>query len=125
MTDQIDPVRYAFECRDATWRVLQLSYDEELDRVPELWLRLASDDLGDPTTLLDAPAVFTMTRGDSQRVVRGEVARIEILGAASGFQHLRVRVDSRLARARSSKRPRIFEDRTVPEIVSDVVTALG
>ncbi|MFO0761141.1 MAG: type VI secretion system tip protein TssI/VgrG [Byssovorax sp.] len=85
------------------------------------------DDAGIEADLLGKPAHLTMHAGESSpRFVRGVVASVEALGLAErGRPIYRLRLVPRLWLLGKRKTSRIFQERTVPEIVSAVLQEAG
>lgn len=80
----------------------------------------------DLDALLGAEAELTLRRNTGEeRVVHGECHRIELLGVAAGAPSYRVELRPRLSRLGSAARSRLFQGKSVPEIVAAVLDEHG
>jgi type VI secretion system secreted protein VgrG len=117
---RIEHVQYTFECDAIDWRVRTLVLQESLGEPFRAELRMVATTRASLAQLLGRAATLTMTRGDHQRVFRGEITRAELAGGAEE-SWARVRFEpviSRLARERHS---RIFQGMSTLEIVHEIV----
>ncbi|QXI30589.1 type VI secretion system Vgr family protein [Pseudomonas vanderleydeniana] len=120
-------LRFTFEpLQGDAFDVVSFTLDEGLSKPFKLQLELAS---GDPAVdfnrLLDLPAVFTLWRGQTPiRHVHGLVSRLS--QGDTGFRRTRyeVELEPLLARATLSSNWRIFQHKSVPEIITTVLKGL-
>ncbi|PRP94152.1 Phage-related baseplate assembly protein [Enhygromyxa salina] len=108
---------------DASWKVTRLALSESINELYEASLEIATDEVQiDTAELLGATCELTLQRGDHPpRLVFGVVARVDFLGHEDHHLHARVRVVPALALARQRSNSRIWQDRSVQDIVREVV----
>lgn len=107
-----------------TWAVRSFVLTERLHAPYALRLTAVADGDIDPEALLGARVELDVHRGDLTRVVRGVVLESDLLGQGSDEPSLRLHVGPALALLGFYRRSRIFQGRTVPEIVHDVAGSL-
>jgi type VI secretion system secreted protein VgrG len=80
----------------------------------------------DLAALVGAEAVLAIRRPDgAERLVHGEALRVELAGVAAGVPRYRLAIGPRLARLAHVARSRLFQGRSVPQIVGDVLGEHG
>jgi type VI secretion system secreted protein VgrG len=126
------PVRYGFsvvEDATATWRIANLYAHEVLAGPYACALELASADLdADPEALLGASVVVEIARGEMTRRFCGIVRRVESTGVRSagvrlGQMRCRVHVVPALWALGQRVNSHVFQQRTVPQILAQVLAA--
>jgi len=122
-------LRYSFQAlaADTEFEVVSFTFDEALSQPFQLQLELVShqDDV-DFTRLLDQPALFTLWQGQRPlRYVHGLVSSFS--QGETGFcrTRYRARVEPQLARADLRSNWRIFQHKTVPQIVQAMLERQG
>jgi uncharacterized protein involved in type VI secretion and phage assembly len=98
---------------DEEWRVRHFLLEETLGAPYHAAVRLISEhDDVDVTApeLLGKDALVFIQRGEDERIVPGVVRRVELLGAASGKQHVGVVVVPVLALLDQRRRSRVFQN---------------
>lgn len=121
---RIDHVQYDFECGDIDWRVRAVVVQESLSEPFRAELRLVASAAAGIEDLLSRGATLTMTRGEVQRVFRGEVTRADVVGGR-GQTRAVVRFEPSIVRLRRYHRNRIFQGLSAVEIAREVVGATG
>lgn len=120
-------LRYTFEPSDspAAFDVIEFKLEEGLSRPFLLTLELSSRDPNvDFTGLLDNPALFTIWRAEQPvRYVHGLISAFS--QGDTGFRRTRYHavVEPRLARAGLRSNWRIFQQKSVPQILDSVLKA--
>ncbi|POA16717.1 type VI secretion system tip protein VgrG, partial [Pseudomonas sp. FW300-N1A1] len=117
-------LRFTFEpLQGDAFEVVEFELEEGLSRPFKLTLDLASHDPAiDFSRVLDLPALFTLWRGETAvRYVHGLVSLFS--QGDTGFRRTRYRavVEPALARAGLCSNWRIFQGKTVPEIIAAVL----
>ena len=108
---------------DAEWKVRRMVRREELSGLYRVELDLACDDLTlDPRGMHGKPASLILERDVVAHRVAGIVSRVETQGHAAGHQLVRVVLVPALDALRHRINSRIFQDKSVPEIVELVMT---
>jgi type VI secretion system secreted protein VgrG len=80
----------------------------------------------DLAALVGAECAVTMRRPDvSQREVHGILWSVEMIGVAEGKPRYRARLAPRLERLRNLRRSRVFQAKSVPQIVQQVLDEAG
>jgi type VI secretion system secreted protein VgrG len=106
---------------EGIWHVRRIVFEEELSRPYQLQLGLITEEVGlEPDVLLGADLELRCTRGDDERRIHGVVHRIRNLGTFSHRLHLQLDVSPALSLLGLSLQSRIFQSKTVPEIVEEV-----
>ncbi|MEX1367462.1 MAG: type VI secretion system tip protein TssI/VgrG [Nannocystaceae bacterium] len=115
---ELPPAVYDEDC----WQVRELELDEGLDRPYVLDLRLITDELEvEVDRLVGARLSLSCQRGDDERLVHGIVMRAGYLGTYHDRLHLRLEVGPSLARLGLGQRSRVFQGKSVVQIVEEVV----
>jgi type VI secretion system secreted protein VgrG len=108
-----------------TWRVWSFVFEERVHAPYALRIHAIADADTvahfDPEALLGARVVFEIRRGHAKRVVHGVVLESDLLGEGRGGPSIRLHVGPALALMGFYRRCRVFQCRTVPEIVRDVL----
>lgn len=126
MSDQpLAKVRYRFTSRGdqgTAWRVVRLRVREGLSDLFSCTLELASDALhANPDAMLGAACELSMERGPLVRRLHGIVHRVEHTGIQGGHLLSRVHVVPALWALSQRIDSRIFQDKTVPEVLATVL----
>src|SRR5512138_2576310 len=80
----------------------------------------------DLAPFLGAEAVLSLRRpGGEERVVHGECVMAGLAGVAAGAPRYRLRIAPRLLRLASVVRSRVFQEKSVPDVVKEVLDAHG
>ena len=126
MPSQSD-LRFTFTVGETEFEVIEFTLDEGLSESYQLALELASRDPAiDFSKILDAPAHFILWHGEQPvRHVHGQVSRFE--QGTTGFRRTRYRalVEPPLARLELCADWRIFQQKTVPEILNLLLAEHG
>ncbi|PRP91526.1 Phage-related baseplate assembly protein [Enhygromyxa salina] len=107
---------------DATWRVTSMALGEGFNEPYAIDLDIRSDDFaGDLSAMLGTRAQVTIERGPMSRVMFGILATVE--GGPFVPHHVtaRVRVSPALAALQHRRNSRVFTDKTVIEVLRDVL----
>jgi type VI secretion system secreted protein VgrG len=123
------PVRYSLAIGDAE-RVARDVRGEE--RINGLWrfeieVSLEPGDPVDPVDVVGGAAALELVRADGVRRIEGVITEIDVGEArdATARRPLRAVLEPRLARLRHRQDIRVFRDKTAPEIVTEVWSAMG
>jgi len=120
-------LRFTFTVGETEFDVIEFTLDEGLSEGCQLTLELASHDPAiDFAKVLDAPAHFILWHGEHPvRHVHGNVSRFE--QGTTGFRRTRYRalVEPPLARLELCADWRIFQQKTVPEILNQLLAEHG
>lgn len=110
---------------DASWQVVALHVDESINELYEARIEIETETLdSDLTELLGATCELLVQRGEHPpRPFYGVVARVDDLGHTDHHAFARVIVVPAFALARQRVNTRIWQDRAVQEIVSEVLDA--
>lgn len=104
------------------WRVARLAVEEGLSETYLAVVDLVADDAPyDIGSLLGRSATLEIARDHGARRVLGIVARVDRLGGAAGKLVVRAHVVPAFALLRQTCDSRIFQDKTVPEILEAVL----
>jgi type VI secretion system secreted protein VgrG len=107
---------------EEVWHVRQLELDEALDRPYLLELTLVTEELDlDLDALVGAELTLACRRDEDERLVHGVVMRAWYLGTFGEQLHVRLSVGPALARLHLGRRSRVFQGKTVVQIVEAVV----
>jgi type VI secretion system secreted protein VgrG len=118
----LQEVSYAFAGADGhPWTVLHCSIREAISELYEGVFVLAGHVDHAPDELLGAPARATLQRQHLTRSLHGIVWRVEDLGTTAMHRFVRVTVVPRLRALGQRLDSRIFQEKTVAEIVRDVL----
>lgn len=107
-----------------TWSVRSFVLTERLHAPYALRLAVVADADVEPDALLGARVELDIRRGESTRAVRGVVLESDLLGQGNDEPGLRLHVGPALALLGFYRRSRIFQDRSVPEIVREMTEPL-
>lgn len=123
----IPVVRYAFECADLPWYVRHVHLQEFLGRPYDCVLHLVLDDPDAPLDdLVGANAFLEISRSEDPetlpRVVKGCVQEVEVLACSHHRTHTRIHLAPALSYLYQTRRSRIFQELTIPEILDQVLT---
>jgi type VI secretion system secreted protein VgrG len=124
---EVPRVHYAFHSHadaDAQWDVVQARCHGEFSKPYKLELKLLGAEGADPAKLLGQPCSVVLRRGEHARCVHGIVAHIAHDGVKVGSGRLSVTMVPALEALRHRVDCRIFQDKTVPEVL-DLVLAAG
>ena len=108
-----------------TWAVRSFALTERLHAPYALRVTAIADADVDPEALLGARVELDIHRGDLTRRVGGVVLESDLLGQGSDEPSVRLHVGPALALLGFYRRSRIFQGRTVPEIVREVTAPLA
>jgi type VI secretion system secreted protein VgrG len=120
------PVALRFECSaaGAHWEVTGMQLTERLNTPYEMRLELRSDDpAADPLRMLGAAITIGVERAALRRQVHGIVERVE--DGITDRDHVRtaLTVVPALMALGQRRNSRIFQDKTIPEILQEVLDA--
>lgn len=120
-------VTYAFATDDhaASWAVERMQLSEAISAPYEAIVELVSLAHDDPARLLGRSCTLTIRRDDAVRRVHGVVQKLAHGEPGSAYTATRVHVVPALALLGLRVDCRIFQDKTVPEILDEVLSALG
>lgn len=107
-----------------TWSVRSFVLTERLHAPYALRLAVVADADVEPYALLGARVDLDIRRGESTRAVRGVVLESDLLGQGDDAPGLRLHIGPALALLGFYRRSRIFQGKTVPEIVREVAEPL-
>jgi type VI secretion system secreted protein VgrG len=106
------------------WRMRQAEVRESLSQVTVTELELTCEHAdADPALLLGRDATFTMSRDGRARRVQGVVSRVEALGVRDQKVHAKVTLVPALWALSQRRDSRVFEGKTVEQIIRTVVEA--
>ena len=124
--------RHEFACSaiDSAFRVVGFTGTEAISQPYRFEIELVSDDPEiDFSDVIDQPATLTMYRGDDPSEVDGIITSLQQLhqtGKQSEFRYgYRAILEPRLSRLAFSMQSRVFQNRTVEEIVSQILKDAG
>ena len=123
-----EALRYWIEIGGATFELAELSGREAMSRPFRFEARFTVEQHAafDPEGLVRAPAALVLARdGAPLRRIGGIVTDVSIDAGARRPPSVRVVVEPRLALARFRTDIRVFRDKSAPEIVGEVLAALG
>ena len=121
----LETLSYELSFADAPgdWVVFETALHESLSAPYELVLDIATDDaMAEVEDLLGASAALTMNRVSVARQVAGIVTRVDRLGFQTDRLHARLRIVPALRLLAQRIDSRIYQDQTVEQIVTDVLT---
>jgi type VI secretion system secreted protein VgrG len=123
------PLRYWLEIEGATFPLRELRGQEGLSRVSRFELALNTSDplFADPDDLLRRDAQIHLEKEGGARVrsVAGLITEASIDAVITGAPEVRLTVEPRLSLSRHREDNRVFRDRTVPQMVVEVLAAIG
>jgi type VI secretion system secreted protein VgrG len=110
---------------DASWHVGGLHFEEVLNELYEAGIEIETDELdADLADLLGATCELMLRRGEHPpRPIYGVVARVDDLGATNHHAFARVTVVPAFALSKQRINTRIWQDRSVQDIVREVLDA--
>src|SRR5262245_49368425 len=121
------PLRYTLELAGA-WIPLREVRGEERLSTPfriEMRFRLPEAQELDPEQAVKQPATLWLDRDRPLRRVDGLVTEVIVEATVRGTPEVRLWLEPRLSLGRHRKDVRLFRDQTVPEIVTQVLAAIG
>jgi type VI secretion system secreted protein VgrG len=119
-------VQYTFHSQGdpgARWQVVHVAITARVSEPYVMVLSLTSDQRDDPATLIGQACSLVVRREEHARCVHGIVTAIAHDGVEHGNDGLRVTVMPALEALRHRVDSRIFQDKTVPEVVDSVLAA--
>lgn len=124
-------VQCLFECDGITveWTVLEAKLEEAINAPYRSTIKLRSEDPNaEPTELLGKSCKLTMKRNDLStdytgivHEVEDDAERREEGGASVAWMDITIRMSAALAMFSQNRQTRIFQDKTVPEILEEVL----
>jgi type VI secretion system secreted protein VgrG len=126
--NQDRPIVYRLDVGSDVFQVREISGREAISTPFRLEVRFTSEEglREDPEELLTRGAVVRMVRdGVHVRGVAGVITEVSASAVIRGATEIRVVVEPQLALLRHRRDSRIFRDKTVPEIVEQVLAAVG
>lgn len=123
---ETDTVVLGFDCETlgVSWTVLTASFEERLNSPFCLRLSIATDDLAaEAVNLLGETCSFTFERGSMYRRVTGIVAEVGEYHTIDNRVHCDLVITPALELQRHKLNTRIFQQKTVPEILEEVLEA--
>ncbi len=128
LTAEREPTRvsYSFHTKgdpDATWHVSSVRMREELSQQYEVAAELVSAEGDDASKLLGQPCTLALECDDARRFVHGIVSWVERGDKADHASVVRVRIVPALQALAQRTDCRIFQDKTVPEVLDQVLGA--
>jgi type VI secretion system secreted protein VgrG len=122
----LDKVRFTFESSadpGGTWRVVELHAREGLSELYTCTVNLANEHLGaDVDALLGSSAELRICHEAGARHLCGIIHRVEHTGTRAGHLLVRVHIVPALWALSQRRNCRIFQEKTVPEILEAVLT---
>lgn len=117
-------IEYAFASDadpEAAWRVRSVALREQLSAPYEAEIALFSQHGDDPARLLGRSCRLAFVRSGEQSVVHGLVRRVEVTDSTPTTRAIRVTLVPALAALALRTTCRIFQDKTIPEIVDQLL----
>jgi type VI secretion system secreted protein VgrG len=121
---ETERVELSFECDGSSvaWTAQAASLTERLNEPYALLLQLTTDDLdAEPVLLLGQSAKLTITRGSMMRQVMGVVCEVQEGSTHPEMVTTNILVVPALEALHHTVHTRIFQDKTVPEILEEVL----
>ncbi|HLL05055.1 MAG TPA: type VI secretion system tip protein TssI/VgrG [Myxococcaceae bacterium] len=122
----VEKVKFGFQSSadpGGTWRVLELHVREGLSELYTCTVDLANENLGaDVDGLLGSSAEVLISRDASSRRLCGLIHRVEHTGTKAGHLLARVHVVPALWALSQRRDSFIFQEKTVPEILEEVLS---
>ncbi len=110
----------------ARFKVAALDGREEISRPFQFDLQVTAEGLAEtPAALLDRAATLRLRGPDGERVVRGIVGHVEAGPADAGGTALYLSLVPPLWRLAQRQTSRVFQERSVPEVVAQVLADAG
>lgn len=122
------PLRYWIDLGKFTFDVREINGREEISRPFRLEAKFVIDDPAfefDPDDVVKQEVVVRMERDGLIRRIQGVVTDVVLAAAVRGAPEVTIVVEPRFVILRHRRDYRLFRDKTAPEIVSEVVQALG
>lgn len=123
--ERIEEVDYEFVCNDgpfAEFRVYRFRLSEEINAGYDLYLDLVTDDVEVETDdLLGASCTVGFGRGNHKRYVSGVIEAVDYIGRGDDQVLVNVRVVPAFYLLRQQTHSRIFQDRSVQDILALVL----
>lgn len=117
-------VAYRFHSEGAPsgcWRVRRAALREGLSENYKVQLELGSNAGDDATALLGHPCTLTLLRDDAERAVQGIVSRVSRGDLLRDMEVIEVEVVPALEALAHRTDIRIFQDKTIPEVLDEVL----
>ncbi|MCA9656374.1 MAG: type VI secretion system tip protein VgrG [Myxococcales bacterium] len=115
-------VRFSLECAGIEWHVRRIDVQEALGRPYRARVDLVTTEIDViADELVGADIELCIERGESTRAFKGCVLEVEHHGIASGRTFLTLFFGPGMVLLHRSRRSRIFQDRSVPEILEAVI----
>src|SRR4029079_18776335 len=111
---------------NSSWRVRSAQLDEGLNELYSLRLELVIESAdAEPVQMLGTSVELSIARGTQQRKITGIVAMVEEGERAVNESWVRATLEVRpaLEALRQRRDPRILQDKTVPQILAEVLNA--
>jgi type VI secretion system secreted protein VgrG len=125
--EPLQPVDFAFTCEQGplgAWRVASFNLHEALSAPYRLVLELLREDQGESLdALLGASCALGLERAGRRRVVAGIVRAYTVISEEEGQIGVRVEVGPALALLGQGSDSRIWQGKSVPELVREIVEA--
>jgi type VI secretion system secreted protein VgrG len=109
---------------DADLRVVHFSASEKLSGLFELLVELAGPEV-DPAAMVDKDMCLEIAGMDSPRFIAGVCAAFEVIGQTRDLQLYEARIVPRVWPLQLRHTSRIFQDKSTPDIVREVLTDAG
>lgn len=122
------PLRYFVELGGTTFPVRDLRGEEGMSRTFRFEASFVLDDPAsdlDPDDVVKTPAALLLQREGVVRRIEGLVTEVTLGAAIRGAPEVTLVLEPRLSLLRHRRDIRLFRDQSVPEMVRDVVSALG
>lgn len=114
--------RFTLECVGIEWHVRRLQVQESLGRPYRARVDLVTTDVDViADELVGANVELCIERGEATRVFKGCVLEVEHHGIASGRAFLSLLFGPAMMLLDRNRRSRIFQDRSIPEIIEAVI----
>lgn len=128
-----EPLRYFLDLGPSRYECKTVQGEEGLSQTArfEVTFHVADTDPLDPDSFVSGPAYLVLSRASAQRSIMFYVTDIrrgatrKIRGGRAGGGLVRVVLEPRLAMLRKRSDIRVFRDKTAPQIVTEVLEAMG
>src|SRR5690606_37149272 len=124
-SNSLVPADFQFVCEDgpaAEWHVRRFEIFENLSELYRLSIDLLTADIGvDVKELLGTRCTLEISRGIDGRLVHGVIREVRALGLFSGRLRVHVEVAPALALLAQQTDTRFWQDRSVPQILREVL----
>lgn len=125
LNDTLPVVRFEFHCHDgppSTWQVHRLNFTENLSRPYELTLELVTEDTSiHIEELLGCSCELIMDRQKVAHSTYGIIRQVEFVGYTSHALLVRVYIVPAFALLKQRINSRIWQDKTVPQILEELL----